>query len=159
MRPPHVVGNLIPPELEGRVTLTTHDFFTPQPITADIYYFRWIFHNWSDVYAIKILQNLVPALKPGAKILINDGILPEPGTVSIMEEKSIRYVITKKTEFDVTDHPRTMDLLQFVTINGREREVEDWKDLFKRADERFHFLQAWKPEKSHMWLIEAIWMS
>jgi hypothetical protein len=51
-----------------------------------------------------------------------------------------------------------MDLLQFVTINGREREVEDWKDLFKRADERFHFLKAWKPEKSHMWLIEAIWM-
>jgi hypothetical protein len=76
MRLPHVVGNLIPPELEGRVTLTTHDFFTPQPITADIYYFRWISHNWSNVYAIKILQNLVSALKPGAKILINDGILP-----------------------------------------------------------------------------------
>jgi hypothetical protein len=90
MRPPHVVGDLIPPELEGRVTLTTHDFFTPQRVTADIYYFRWIFHNWSDVYAIKILQNLVPALKPGAKILINDGILPEPGTVGVMEEKSIR---------------------------------------------------------------------
>jgi hypothetical protein len=90
MRPPNVVGNLTPPELEGRVTLTTHDFFTPQPITADIYYFRWIFHNCSDVYAIKILQNLVPALKPGAKILINDGILPEPGTIGVMEEKSIR---------------------------------------------------------------------
>jgi hypothetical protein len=40
MRPPHVIGNLIPPELEGRATLTTHDFFTPKPVTADIYYFR-----------------------------------------------------------------------------------------------------------------------
>jgi hypothetical protein len=50
-----------------------------------------------------------------------------------------------------------MDLLQFVTVNGREREVEDWKDLFQRADSRFTFLKAWKPEKSHMWLIEAIW--
>ncbi len=52
---------------------------------------------------------------------------------------------------------RTMDLLQFVTINGREREVQDWKDLFRQADERFQFSKAWKPEKSHMWLIEAIW--
>ena len=40
--------------------------------------------------------------------------------------------------------------------DGREREVEDWKDLFKRADEEFHFLKAWNPEKSNMWLIEAI---
>jgi hypothetical protein len=47
-------------------------------------------------------------------------------------------VVAKSTEFDATDHSRNMDLLQFVTINGREREVEDWKDLFKRGDERFH---------------------
>jgi hypothetical protein len=90
MRPPHVVGNLVPPELKSRVTLTTHDFFTPQPVTADVYYFRWIFHNWADAYAIKILQSLIPALKPGAKVLLNDGVLPEPGTVSGIEEKSIR---------------------------------------------------------------------
>lgn len=90
MRPPHVIGTLVTPELELRVCLTTHDFFTPQTVTADVYYFRWIFHNWSDAYAIKILQNLVPALKPGARVLINDGILPEPGTVGGMEEKSIR---------------------------------------------------------------------
>lgn len=49
-----------------------------------------------------------------------------------------------------------MDLLQFVTMNGREREVEDWKDLFRQADLRFLFVKAWKPEKSHMWLIEAV---
>ncbi|PVH87919.1 S-adenosyl-L-methionine-dependent methyltransferase [Cadophora sp. DSE1049] len=143
MRPPHVVGTLVTPELESRVALTTHDFFTPQPVSADVYYFRWIFHNWSDAYAIKILQNLVPALKPGARVLLNDGVLPEPGTVGGMEEKSIR----------------TMDLLQFVTVNGREREIADWKSLFQKADQRFEFVKAWKPEKSHMWLIEAVWAS
>jgi len=61
-------------------------------VEAEVYYFRWIFHNWSDVYAIKILQNLVPALKPGAIILLNDGVLPEPGTVGGIEERSIRQV-------------------------------------------------------------------
>jgi hypothetical protein len=90
MRPPNVTGHLVTPELGKRVSLTIHDFFTPQTVSADLYYFRWIFHNWSDAYAVKILQNLVPALKPGARVLINDGILPEPGSVEGMEEKSIR---------------------------------------------------------------------
>jgi len=139
MRPPNIVGS-IPPELESRVSLTTHDFFQPQPVSADLYYFRWVFHNWSDAYAVKILKALVPAMKPGARLLINDGILPEPGSIGRKEEKSIR----------------TMDLIQFVVVNGREREVEDWKSLLKQADERFEFLKAWKPEKSHMWLIEAL---
>lgn len=89
MRPPNVTAS-IPAELESRVTLTTHSFFDPQPVSAQVYLFRWIFHNWSDAYAIKILQALIPAMKPGAKVLICDGILPEPGSVGGMEEKSIR---------------------------------------------------------------------
>ena len=92
MRAPSVVGSLIPEELKSRVELTTHDFFTPQPVRAEVYFFRWIFHNWSDTYAIKILQALVPAMKPGARVLIADGILPVPGSVGGMEEKSIRSV-------------------------------------------------------------------
>ena len=52
---------------------------------------------------------------------------------------------------------RTMDLLQFVTVNGRERDLDDWKALFSQADSRFEFVRAWKPEKSHMWLIEAVY--
>ena len=92
MRAPSVVGSLIPEELKSRVELTTHDFFTPQPVRAEVYFFRWIFHNWSDTYAIKILQALVPAMKPGARVLIADGVLPVPGSVGGMEEKSIRSV-------------------------------------------------------------------
>ena len=93
MRPPSVNAT-VPPEVESRVSLTTHDFFSPQPVSADLYYFRWIFHNWSDVYAVRILQALIPALKPGARVLINDGILPEVGSVGGMEEKSIRFVVS-----------------------------------------------------------------
>jgi hypothetical protein len=98
MRPPNVIAS-IPPELESRLSLTTHSFFEPQPVSADLYYFRWIFHNWSDAYAVKILKALVPALKPGARILINDGILPEPGSVGGMEEKSIRLVYFSLTSY------------------------------------------------------------
>ena len=69
-----------------------HDFFTEQPVrNANVYYFRWIFHNWSDKYAVKILKCLTPALKIGARILINEYCLPEPGAVSYYQEKPMRF--------------------------------------------------------------------
>ena len=91
MRPPSVNAP-VPAEFESRVSLTIHSFFDPQPVSAEVYLFRWVMHNWSDAYAIKILQALVPALKPGARVLINDGVLHEPGTIGLLEDKSIRYV-------------------------------------------------------------------
>lgn len=44
-----------------------------------------------------------------------------------------------------------------MTVNGHGREMADWDSLFERADERFEFVKAWKPEKTHMWLIEVVW--
>jgi hypothetical protein len=76
---------------EGRVKFMAHDFFEPQPVkNADVYFFRWIFHNWSDGYCIRILRALIPALKPQAAILIMDGCLPEPGVLSLGRERKIR---------------------------------------------------------------------
>ena len=92
---PHVIGSRpsLPTEVDGRISFMTHDFFTPQLVKgAQVYFFRWIFHNWSDKYCLNILQNLVPALEPGAQILINDTCLPEPGTVPWRQESTIRYL-------------------------------------------------------------------
>jgi hypothetical protein len=50
-----------------------------------------------------------------------------------------------------------MDMFMQVTVNAREREVDDWAELFKEADSRYKNLKAWKPEKSRMWFIEAEW--
>ena len=90
MRTPETIAT-VPDHLRDRVSLTTHDFFTPQTVVAELYFFRWIFHGFSEKYCVKILQALIPALKRGARVVINDGTLPEPGTVGYMEEKSMRY--------------------------------------------------------------------
>jgi len=140
MRTSSTIGT-VPEALTTRVSLTAHDFLTPQTVVADIYFFRWIFHNYSDKYGVQILRALIPALKKGAKVVINDGTLPEPGTAGYVEEKAIR----------------TMDMMMQVLVNAREREVDGWAELFREADERFKFLGAWKPEKSRMWFIEAEW--
>ena len=140
MRSPDTVGK-IPEDLQPRVQLTTHDFFTPQTVVAAAYFFRFILHGFSDKYCVKILQALVPALRPGAKVIVVDGALPEPGTAGYIENRTMR----------------TMDLFMQVTVNAREREPDDWRDLFTRADQRYKFNNIWKPDKSRMWFIEAEW--
>ena len=80
-----------PAEVIDRITFMPHDMFKEQPVSADIYLFRWIFHDWSDKYVIKILSQLIPALKPGARVLISEVILPEPNTLSLLRERKIRY--------------------------------------------------------------------
>ena len=91
--PGTIVTIKIPLELEGRVQCMAHDFFKEQPIKdADIYFFRWILHNWSGELSTRILRCLISALKPGARILIQDSVVPEYGTSSFYKERNYRYV-------------------------------------------------------------------
>ena len=68
----------IQPQDTSRIKFMAHDFFKPQPIVgADVYLFRWIFHNWSDKYCLSILHNLVPALRTGCTLLLCEYVLPD----------------------------------------------------------------------------------
>ena len=81
----------LPEDVAGRVTLMPYDFFMEQPVkNADVYLYRWIFHNWSDKYCLKLCRALIPALKPGARLLIQDILLPEPGELSFFQERKAR---------------------------------------------------------------------
>ncbi|KAJ4385388.1 hypothetical protein N0V93_009815 [Gnomoniopsis smithogilvyi] len=129
------------PDVSERITFMAHDFFTPQPVTADIYFLRWIFHNWSDKYCVKILQALIPALRPGAKVIISDAVMPGPDGMP----KSMEIMI------------RGFDLVMSSIQNARERELGDWKDLFKKADGRFKFEGVTSPPGSNHSLLVAVW--
>ncbi|KAK0629364.1 O-methyltransferase-domain-containing protein [Bombardia bombarda] len=141
MRTPETIGT-VPDHLANRVQLTTHGFFTPQREVADCYFFlRAILHGFSDKYCVKILQALVPALRKGSVVVVNDGALPELGTASYVEERAMR----------------TLDLMMQVTVNAHEREADDWTDLFARADNRYHVERVWTPERSVMSFVEVVW--
>ncbi|KAK4216229.1 S-adenosyl-L-methionine-dependent methyltransferase [Rhypophila decipiens] len=135
----------LPAELAARVKFMTHDFFKEdQPIHgAAVYFYRWIFHNWSDKYSVRILRSLIPALKTGAKVIINDYVLPsgKSGFKSRVAEK----------------RARGMDLCMAELFNSQERELDDWANLFKLADSRFEFKGAHQPDGSEMSLIVAEW--
>ncbi|KAI1211465.1 S-adenosyl-L-methionine-dependent methyltransferase [Annulohypoxylon truncatum] len=131
----------LPPELKDRVTFMPHDFFNEQTVVGDVYYFRCIFHNWADKYCIQILRNLIPVLRPGAKIIIHDRIMPDPATVSV--EDARRTI--------------NMDIGMLQLLNAKEREFKEWPELLQRADPRFKYLGAHRPPDAMRWIIDAEW--
>jgi hypothetical protein len=82
---------------EAKLEWMAHDFFTPQTVVADVYLYRFILHNYPDEKAVDILKAATAALKPGARVLINDGGLPDPGEVRWFDEKAARFVSITKT--------------------------------------------------------------
>ncbi|KAG6121889.1 hypothetical protein E4U13_003712 [Claviceps humidiphila] len=130
----------VPAHLSERVLLTTHDFFHEQPIVADAYLLRHVLHAFPDKAVVQILQQLRPALRPGARIIINDAVLPAPGSVSPAEERNSRL----------------LDVLMKTVCNGREREASDWRAVLERADARFVWQGAWK-SSGNLWFVEAVW--
>ncbi|KAF2707636.1 S-adenosyl-L-methionine-dependent methyltransferase [Pleomassaria siparia CBS 279.74] len=137
---PEVIAGA-PKDVE-RVEFQGYDFFTEQPVKdADVYLFRMIFHNWGDKYCIQILKNLIPALKNGTKLVINDHVVPEPGVLSPFNYRSVR----------------AFDLVMKECFNAKERDINDWTALLKKADERFVIADVKRPEGSQLQIIEVNW--
>ena len=93
-----------PPEIQNRISFMTHDFFKVQPVkNADVYFFRLVLHNWSDEDCFRILRALVPALKPGAKIIAVEWCMSEIHSASIAEERRLRYTLLSPLNDTVYD--------------------------------------------------------
>jgi hypothetical protein len=91
--PDVIEGAKVPEDLKegSRLSFMAHDFFQEQPIKhADVYLLRWVLHDWSDKYAVKILRALIPALKSGARVLISELCLPPPCVLSPYRERNVR---------------------------------------------------------------------
>lgn len=88
----HVIGEANV-EVPG-VKFMAHDFFEVQDQVrikdVDLVLLRYIFHNWSDEYCIKILRALKGILKRGCHIVVQDQVLPEPGSLRLLNEREMR---------------------------------------------------------------------
>lgn len=79
----------LPTELKNRLKFMEHDFFTEQPVkNADIYFFRWILHDWSDKYCLQILRQLIPAMKEGGKVMVYEAVLADGPETRWTEKQS-----------------------------------------------------------------------
>jgi hypothetical protein len=137
---PEVIATA-PPDAHPRVEFQAHDFFDEQPVRgADVYFLRWIFHDWSDAYCVRILRNLIPALGPKSRVVINDHVVPPPGILGPFQDRMIRR----------------FDMVMKGFFNAKERNEEDWKKLLEEADQRFRIVDIKRPEGSQLQIIEVL---
>jgi hypothetical protein len=63
--------------LSDRVTLIPGNFHKEIPAGADLYTIKTVLCDWNDEHVAGILRNIRAAMKPGAKLLIIDWMLPD----------------------------------------------------------------------------------
>ncbi|RYP51840.1 hypothetical protein DL768_002916 [Monosporascus sp. mg162] len=132
---------MLSPSIQERVSFMQYDFFSPQPLRdVAAFFIRQCIHNWSDKDSIRIFKAFVPGLegsKPGTPLLINDTVMPEPGTWPAHEERMLRQ----------------MDILMMIGLGAKQRTKAEFEALLKQADPRYEVKNVFAD--GHLGLIEV----
>ncbi|KAI0973630.1 O-methyltransferase [Xylaria arbuscula] len=87
-------------------------------------------HNWSDIDLVTILRSLVPGLEssgPRTPLLINDTVMPVPGSRPLVDERALRQ----------------LDILMFVVLGAKQRSAAEFERVLKMADERYEIKKVY----------------
>lgn len=117
------------------IEVMPYSFMDPQPVKgAAIYYFRSIFHDWSDQICLQILRNTIPAMAPDySRILIVDFVLPDTDTPLMQASLDI----------------------QMMSIGaGVERSETQWRNLLQKAG--LNITGIWSQSPGMESVIEAV---
>ncbi|KAJ3685099.1 hypothetical protein LUZ61_014263 [Rhynchospora tenuis] len=93
------------------------DMFNKIP-RADAVFLKWILHDWCDEDCIKILQRCkeaIPSKEAGGKVIIVDMVVGSD-VGSINHEPQLLF-----------------DMMMMTLTKGKEREENEWSNLFKKA--------------------------
>lgn len=137
----------------GRITVESHDFFTPQIRRGDsiVYLLRHILHNWSDDSSITILKLLAEAAGSDTKVLIIDMVIYP--CIIREAEGNTRGPIVDLDELRHGEHYQRVTPPAFIpanmgssakvamaicthmmsTYNSYERSESQWRNLLERA--------------------------
>ncbi|KAK4215756.1 S-adenosyl-L-methionine-dependent methyltransferase [Rhypophila decipiens] len=141
----------LPESLAKQVTYMTHDFFKPQPVPhARVYFFRYCFHNWSDKYAVQMLNALKGAMKKGySYVVINDVVIPSKEELDDLERDGRPVDLVGL---------RTSDLAMAYLFNASDRERSDWERLFELAGPGFRVERCDMVGGAGMGIVVALWV-
>ena len=88
------------------------NFFESVPTGADAYLLRWILHDWAEPQAAAILGSLRRAMKPTARLILVEHVIPEDAA------------------FDIG---KWIDLQMLVAVRGCERTETEYRALLTAA--------------------------
>jgi hypothetical protein len=125
-------GELLEKEgVASRVEKVSGDFFASVP-SADAYILKHIIHDWDDERSVTILKNIRKAMKPGAKVLVVESVVPAGNG---------------------SHYSKLLDLEMLASPGGVERTAEEYAALFERANLR---LTRIIPTRSPFSIVEAV---
>jgi hypothetical protein len=118
--------------LSDRVECLAGSFFEVVPDGGDLYLLRAILHDWDDERAGAILRSCHAAMRPGTRLLLNEGVFPDDETPSLF---------------------RFGDILMMVMLGGRERTQEEFRTLLGTCGFE---VQRFVPTQSPLHIVEAV---
>jgi SAM-dependent methyltransferase len=98
--------------VDNRVAIEHGNFFEHVPTGADAYILSHIIHDWNEDQCLTILGNCRKAMKPGAKLLIVEFVLPEGNTPHL---------------------GKLVDMVMLAIPGGEERTAGEYKTLLASA--------------------------
>jgi hypothetical protein len=133
---PHVVADaparLASRGVASRVSIEAGNFFEAVPAGANAYLLSHIIHDWSEEKCLAILGNCRKAMKPSARLLIIEMVLP-PGNAM---------------------HPgKLLDMIMLAIPGGNERTESEYGALLAKAGFR---LSRVVPTASPVSVVEAV---
>ncbi|KAK6425019.1 hypothetical protein LTR95_016311 [Oleoguttula sp. CCFEE 5521] len=110
-----VIDSIEPSKLDPGIQREAHDFFTPQPRKARLFYLHSVLHDWDDKNCTLILQNVAKGMDMDSRIAINDLLVPDSGS-----SRSLT----------------SMDLGMMALGSATERTESQWRKLVEAASLR-----------------------
>ncbi|KAK9413324.1 putative O-methyltransferase domain-containing protein [Seiridium unicorne] len=127
-----VIRDAISQGLPDYIEPQAASFFESNPVrNARAYYYRRVFHDWSDPIAVKILSNTVSAMGPESRVLIADISMPLVGAPWSMVVQDLNMMV----------------------LGGIERTEEQWDSLLAKAG--LVLTKIWRTEGSNHVLLES----
>jgi hypothetical protein len=109
----------------NRCDVVAGSFFEAIPQGADAYLLKSVLHNWDDGRAVLILRNCAAAMKPGARLMLLERVVPERLTSSPRDQEIVRS-----------------DLNMLVGCDGRERTQSRFAALLRQAKLQLGMVRA-----------------
>jgi SAM-dependent methyltransferase len=102
--------------LAGRCEVVAGDFFASVPEGGDAYLLKHVIHDWSDADATRILVSCRRAMRPGARLLVAEGVYPARIDSSLASRGAAAN-----------------DVNMLVVAGGRQRSEAEFRALYEAA--------------------------
>jgi hypothetical protein len=136
---------------QGRVQFVEHSFFDTNPTEgADIYFLRYILHDWSDDYCVRILSAIRQSMATHSRLLICDQVMNT--TIGDPDLESAPSPLPANYGYH-TRFSHSRDITMMSCINGIERTPTEFKSLLQAAGLKLK--KIWDC-RSQVSLIEAV---